>query len=83
MLGKNLKDAVTNACAFAAMVGGLLTIGGQNNFLPKKCFDAGVALVSGAGVITSFCTGKSNDLDLSPQSSDSSPPGASDSTEGE
>jgi hypothetical protein len=71
MPGKNLKDAVTNVCAFAAMIGGLLTIGGQNNFLPKKCFDAGVALVSGAGVITSFCTGKKNDLDLIARADDS------------
>jgi hypothetical protein len=70
MLGKNLKDAVTNICAIAAMIGGLLTIGGQNNFLPKKCLDAGIALVSGAGVITSFCTGKKNDLDLSPRTND-------------
>jgi hypothetical protein len=78
MPGKNLKDAVTNVCAFAAMIGGLLVIGGRNDFLSKRYADIGVALVSGAGVITSFCTGKKNDLSLSPQSSDSSPRGASD-----
>jgi hypothetical protein len=75
---KNIKDAVTNVCAIAAMIGGLLVIGGRNDFLSKRYADIGVALVSGAGVVTSFCTGKKNDLDLSPQSSNSSRLGASD-----